>query len=61
MILHVEEEGGQTFLEELPRGPGMVVLRAKVVERTPEGVLVGQGPSEIGGEMDYFLPGSVCK
>ena len=39
----------------------MVVLRAQIVERTPEGVLVGQGTSEIGGGMDHFLPGGVCE
>jgi hypothetical protein len=39
----------------------MVVLRAQIDERTPEGVLVGQGPSEFGSEMDHFLPGGVCE
>jgi len=37
----------------------MVVRRAQIIERTPEGVDVGQGPSEIGGEMDHSLPGGV--
>ena len=37
----------------------MVVWRAQIIERTPEGVDVGQGPSEIGGEMDHSLPGGV--
>ena len=39
----------------------MVVPRAQIVERTLEGVLVGQGPSEIGGVYDHFVPGGVCK